>query len=135
MDGFLPRHSYLPRMPYSPFNHPHLPSTKSLNIPPQSHHTSLLFASMNGCSGSNCGYWGGCRRGQCGPFYDFRPCHSGECFDGSIHGFDCFDGYCQRVCNGGICHDFNQRGCHGKDCRDEEVESNLSERRQNDKKN
>lgn len=66
------------------------------------------------CTGGNCGYWGGCHGGHCGEFYDFRPCHTPECFDGPIHGFDCMDGSCKRVCNGPNCQDFIIRGCSGK---------------------
>lgn len=85
------------------------------------------------CSGGNCGYWGGCHSGQCGVFYDFRPCHSAECLDGPVHGFECYDGYCQRVCNDGVCRDFVQRGCSGKNCRDDDEEGGADEKRSEDK--
>ncbi|VDM35558.1 unnamed protein product [Hydatigera taeniaeformis] len=66
------------------------------------------------CNGGNCGYWGGCHGGHCGEFYDFRPCHTPECFDGPIHGFDCMDGSCGRVCNGHTCQDFGKQSCSDK---------------------
>ncbi|EUB55223.1 hypothetical protein EGR_09916 [Echinococcus granulosus] len=83
-------------------------------------YTSPSFPGMGGsqpldrCNGGNCGYWGGCQGGHCGEFYDFRPCHTPECFDGPIHGFDCADGSCKRVCNGPNCRDFVIHACSGK---------------------
>ena len=62
--------------------------------------------SYDRCNGRNCGHWGGCHGGQCGVFYDFRPCHEIECWDGTVHGMECSNGSCRRICNEGICKDF-----------------------------
>ncbi|KAH9280538.1 hypothetical protein ECG_07311 [Echinococcus granulosus] len=77
------------------------------------------------CNGGNCGYWGGCQGGHCGEFYDFRPCHTPECFDGPIHGFDCIGGYCGRVCNGATCRDFAKQPCPGKSSPEPEDKENA----------
>ncbi|VDO01916.1 unnamed protein product [Rodentolepis nana] len=119
--------------PRQPFSSPNPPMHMPYPMPPPNFRGNHGGSGYGGCSGSNCGHWGGCHSGHCGIFYDFRPCHSTECYDGPVHGFDCFDGYCQRVCNGSICRDFIQRGCSGKSCRDDEEEAGSDEKRSEDK--
>nr|CDS30318.1 expressed protein [Hymenolepis microstoma]CUU97477.1 hypothetical transcript [Hymenolepis microstoma] len=119
-----------PRQSFSPQNSP-MPMPYPMPPPNfRGNHGGSLYG---GCNGGNCGHWGGCQSGHCGVFYDFRPCHSTECLDGPFHGFDCFDGYCQRVCHGSICRDFVQRGCSGKNCRDDDEEAGSDEKRPEDK--
>ena len=89
--------------------------------------------SFGRCNGRNCGYWGGCHAGQCGAFYDFRPCHEMECWDGPIHGFDCMNGSCRRVCNEGVCRDYVVRSYSGKDSRNDERDSSPEKEDSSDK--
>ncbi|VDL54577.1 unnamed protein product [Hymenolepis diminuta] len=119
--------------PRSPYNSQSSPLAMPYPLPSTGFRGNQGGPLYGSCSGGNCGYWGGCQGGHCGVFYDFRPCHSAECFDGPVHGFDCFDGYCQRVCNDGICRDFIQRGCSGKNCHDDDEEAGPDEKRSEDK--
>uniref|UniRef100_A0A5K3FAY3 EGF-like domain-containing protein n=2 Tax=Mesocestoides corti TaxID=53468 RepID=A0A5K3FAY3_MESCO len=85
-------------------------------------------APLSRCNGGNCGYWGDCHGSSCGVFYDFRPCHTIECYDGPFHGYGCIDGTCKKVCSNGMCKDFVVSNCSGRDCQknDEETQEEPS---------
>ncbi|VDO08212.1 unnamed protein product [Rodentolepis nana] len=59
---------------------------------------------LYGCSGGNCGFWGGCSNGYCAGRYDFRGCDKSQCQYGPFRGYGCDTNRCQVICYDKRCH-------------------------------